>query len=165
MKLAKILTVVSLCLAVVAVTGCGKDAAYKKTTGTVTLEGQPLEGATIMFYPTASDGEAGAGRSDSAGKYEVTSSGASNGGTGLKPGDYKVTIVKYEEVVDEDQAAYDRGEITYDELQNRKSKGGPNKKSKAPKLLSPVEYSNTNATTLTATVTADPKANVFDFAL
>ena len=76
-----------------------------------------------------------------------------------------MTIAKYADVVDEDQQAYESGEITYDELQERKAAKGTYVKAEAAELLTPAQYSNTNATPLTVTVTDDPKQNVFDFDL
>ena len=135
------------------------------TLGTVTMDGQPLEGAMLMFYPQVSDGEGGGGKTDAQGKYEVTSSRAQEGGTGLLPGDYKVTVIKTEEIVDEDQQAFDKGEITYDELQERKAKKGAYAKSERPKQLTPAKFASMTNTPLTITVTNDPAQNVFDFNL
>ena len=118
-----------------------------------------------MFYPDGADGEAGSALTDESGVYAATSSGSRQGGTGLKPGTYKVTVVKKEEVVDPDEEAYSKGEITYDELQQRKAKKGAYAKDKQPEMLTPKQYSAITTTPLSITVTDDPKSNVFDFNL
>lgn len=157
--------VATLVLATFCMTGCRKDPGYRKVTGTVTMDGQPLEGAMVMFYSQASDGEGGGGKTDAQGKYEATSSRASEGGTGLLPGEYKVTVIKNEEVIDEDQQAFDKGEITYDELQERRGKKGTYAKSKGGKMLTPQKFASMTNTPLSVTVTTDPTQNVFDFNL
>jgi hypothetical protein len=64
--------------------GCGND--RLGISGTVTIDGQPLQMGTINFRPAegGSGNSAGAGIVD--GKYEVVSD------KGVKPGTYKVTI-------------------------------------------------------------------------
>lgn len=165
MKFSRILAISFLLLGLVVATGCSKDLGYRKLTGTVTMDGQPLAGASLTFYPSAGAGEGGSGLTGADGKYDVTAGSSPEGGLGLMPGTYKVTIVKFEEQVDEDNEAYKNGEITYDELQERKAKKGAYAKSAKPKLLTPGKYSSTYQTPLTVTVTEDPAANVFDFNL
>lgn len=74
--------------------GCsqsGSGPATYPVTGTVTYNGQPVEGATVAFQ--AADGSHGAvGVAGADGKFEVATSAA---GGGLIPGEYKVTISKY----------------------------------------------------------------------
>lgn len=163
MRLLNALAAIAVVAGLLCATGCTKDSGYRKTTGTVTMGGQPLAGASITFYPDASDGEGGSGLTGADGKYEMTCSGAAEGGSGMKPGSYKVTIVKYEEANDEDQKAYEAGEITYEELQKRK--GETTKATGSSKPVTPTKFASTFDTPLTATVTEDPAQNVFDFNL
>jgi type IV secretory pathway TrbL component len=165
MKTAKLIVVAAIVVSLSVLTGCSKDEGYRKTTGTVTMGGQPVAGASVMFYPDGADGEAGSALTDESGVYAATSSGSRQGGTGLKPGTYKVTVVKKEEVVDPDDEAFSKGEITYDELQQRKAKKGAYAKDKQPEMLTPKQYSGIATTPLSITVTDDPKSNVFDFNL
>ena len=166
MKFSKLFVVALLVCGMACMTGCGKDKDYRKVTGTVTMNGEPLADCVLTFTPVDSaNGEGGGGMTDSTGAYTVTSARAENGGTGLKPGDYKVTAMKNEAFVDEDQAAYDKGEITYDELQARKAKKGAYAKSKGGDLITPKKFLDPALTPLTITVTNDPKQNVFDFNL
>ena len=74
--------------------GCGGAAEegpeLLPTTGTVTLDDQPLAGADLTFIPA--DQTAGAGgtaRSDESGTFTV---GYARGGAGLAPGNYKVIV-------------------------------------------------------------------------
>ena len=60
--------------------------------GTVTLNGQPLEGATVNFYPMEGSGSA-IGMTDANGKYTLTTYTSNDGAV---PGQYKVSITKYE---------------------------------------------------------------------
>lgn len=65
-----------------------------KVTGTVTLDGKPLEGAAIRFAPTSDKEYHGAtGQSDASGKYELNTD-IGNGKTkpGVVPGNYSVYI-------------------------------------------------------------------------
>jgi hypothetical protein len=79
-------------LAVLLALGCGRGSSsgLVPVTGTVTLDGQPLAGATVGFLPQGDlKGGGGGGGTDAAGKYQVLSSGSQKG---LLPGRYKVTI-------------------------------------------------------------------------
>lgn len=72
----------SLCaLCLISLCGCGgKPAGYPDTapvTGTVTLDGAPLEGASISFAPPK--GRASGGTTDAEGKYELSYIGAVKG--------------------------------------------------------------------------------------
>ena len=60
-----------------AVAGCSGAAAHQPklfpVSGIVTLDGKPLSGVVVEFIPTGSThGNGAAGRTDKAGKYELT---------------------------------------------------------------------------------------------
>jgi hypothetical protein len=56
----------------------------------VTLDGRPLPGATVWFYPEGSTpGLGGSGRTGLEGKYTLT---PARGGAGLPPGEYRVVV-------------------------------------------------------------------------
>ena len=80
-------------LSFVSLVGCGgKPAGYPDTapvTGTVTLDGAPLEGARISFAPV--EGRSSSGRTDAQGKYELNYTGAIKG---AMLGTHRVTISK-----------------------------------------------------------------------
>lgn len=165
MKNAKYFVVACLILGLVCCVGCKKNAGYVKVTGKVTFEGAPLEGASLMFYSQEAGGESGGGKTGADGTYTVTSAGASEGDSGLLPGTYKVTVAKYEDVKSEDDIAFEKGEIDYDELQKRKAAGGAYAKTAAAKPLTPKQYIRDDTTPLSVTVTKNAKDNVFDFNL
>jgi len=83
-----------ICLLLVAFAGCpGGDAGVGTVpvTGTVTLDGSPVGGATVSFTPKSGDLRAATGMTDSGGRFELTTVA---GGDGAMPGSYTVTIAK-----------------------------------------------------------------------
>jgi len=91
-------------------TGCGGAESVQSgaapTTVNVTLDGQAVEGATVVFVPTAGGGRSATGRTNSQGRVEM---GTTNPGDGVFPGKYQVTISKSEvdpNTVIEDGHAY-----------------------------------------------------------
>jgi hypothetical protein len=84
-----------LCLAtggVLFLTGCGSR--LPSVTGTVTMDGQPLDGAVILFSPEGQGGQVATGVADSSGKFQM---GTYKPGDGVMPGKYKVTVTRSEE--------------------------------------------------------------------
>jgi hypothetical protein len=62
--------------------GCGGDTPpLGFVTGTVTLDGKPVDGATIQFEPTTPGSPTSFGRTDSQGKYELWYSRGNKGAT------------------------------------------------------------------------------------
>ena len=51
--------------------GCGSEDGLAKVKGKVTLNGRPLEGATVEFQPAAERGAPSAGATDAKGRYEL----------------------------------------------------------------------------------------------
>ncbi len=84
----------------VALAGCGAHPTIDThpVEGIVTLDGQPLAGATVTFIPTQEgSGASATGITDSSGKYLLTAVGAGLGaepGAGTLPGEYYVGVVK-----------------------------------------------------------------------
>jgi len=134
--------------------GCGSpDSKYTKVEGTITYNGEPVEGATVTFIATDSSGESAAGRTDESGKYTVTSSQAVHGGAGVLPGEYVVLVSKRSApTADPNQAAFDRGEITYDELQRLKAMRNPYATGPRPTDELPAQYAQQNQSNLKVTV-------------
>jgi len=74
--------------------GCGpSNPATAPIDGTVTLDGAPLEGASVTFTPSEG-GRPGSGTTDSSGKFTLTTYEA---GDGAVLGQHKVTVVKMAE--------------------------------------------------------------------
>lgn len=123
--------------------GCGgaSDRDGPKTVpvqGTITLEGQPLADASVTFLLADNSGST-VGRTDSAGRYSLTTF---EQGDGAIPGEYGVQVVKYEEPPDE---------VADGETPPLKS-------------LIPEKYASVARSGLKATV-ADGADNTFDFDL
>jgi hypothetical protein len=83
----------ALMLVAVALTvaGCGKKSSRQvPVVGTVTLDGDPVGGALVVFMPTEdSPGQGGFARTGPDGKFEIKHE---LNGPGLVPGTYKVTV-------------------------------------------------------------------------
>jgi hypothetical protein len=128
--------------------GCNDGVTQSETaipvTGTITLDGKPLEGASVTFIPLAADqGQGGVGSTDAAGKYEVTHFRT---GKGLEPGEYRVAISK---LVMQDGSPIPAGTSSAAELATKN-------------LLGP-QFSDPNSTTLKASVASGGQP--IDFAL
>jgi len=118
--------------------------------GMVTLNGTPVEGATVRLYPKASDGKGATGRTLADGKFQLTTF---NPGDGVLPGDYVVTVSKteVEEVMSEEE------KLKMQEM------GRPIPKAKKTELL-PKETTNPKTSDLSISVTLDGE-NKLDIAL
>jgi len=85
----------AILIVVPVVVGCGgpKGLPVCYVEGIVTLDGKPLEGALVSFYPEVSgeNTRTAAGYSDASGKYTLTSDGGEPQ-KGALAGDYVVTI-------------------------------------------------------------------------
>ncbi|MCC9606802.1 carboxypeptidase-like regulatory domain-containing protein [Blastopirellula sp. JC732] len=134
----------SLFLLLSVIGGCGSDAGMLKTeyvAGIVTLDGAPVQGATVMFSPTTKEvGTPANGFTNAAGRYELTvvmpgagMSAPINGGT--LSGEYMVSIAKStaEETPEDGPVAPKMPKLTYHV---------------------PKKYSNPRTSGLTATVSA-----------
>ncbi len=83
-------------LAVLGILGCGGGAKRLDTvlvSGTVTLDGAPVEGARVVFAPTSGGGVAASGTTDASGRYKLTTRDPNDGAL---PGSYAVMISKTE---------------------------------------------------------------------
>lgn len=102
-------------------------------TGSVTMDGKPLEGASVTFVGTGSTpGLGGTGVTDAAGNFEISHFRA---GKGLEQGDYKVMISK---LVMSDGSPIPPGTLSIAELSTRE--------------MLPARYSDPGKTVLNATV-------------
>ena len=123
--------------------------------GTVTLDGTPVERATITFYPLDGQKPANA-TTDANGNYELTSF---NAGDGATPGSFGVAIQKFPAI--EIEAI--PGGTPYDESMNTDEGPSPDSE-KDPVNELPEKYSNHEKSGLSATVVTDGE-NVFTFEL
>ena len=80
-----------LCGGLLSVSGCGhRRPPTVKTSGVVTLDGEPVDEAALMFVGSA--GRPSSATSNASGEFKVTTYGRNDG---LAPGEYKVSIAKY----------------------------------------------------------------------
>lgn len=80
----------SLLVLFAAFTGCGDGLVQFKAT--VTVDGEPYEGASVMFMPEDGKGRIAVGNTAADGSVQFTSY---NQFDGVAPGTYKVTVSKY----------------------------------------------------------------------
>ena len=91
---AVLLPVATLALLIPVVTGCGPGVKAPETvpvSGTVQVDGQPFEGARVLFIPFEKTSNSCIGTTDATGKYELSQSTF----RGATPGRYKVTVELY----------------------------------------------------------------------
>lgn len=141
-----VLLVVALSTLVLNLSGCGginDEPKLGKVTGTVTMDGAPVSGIAVVFQPD--DGRPARGKTDSAGKYELTYIGKT---AGSKVGPNRVEIA-FSEEGEEESANANEGE----------NPGAA--KPKRGKIAIPARY-NTNSE---LKVDVKPGENVFDFKL
>jgi hypothetical protein len=146
---------IALLLFALAAVGCGSGESLPTVpaSGTITLGGQPVEGASVTFVPKSDSGRPASGTTDASGKFKLQSYlSPSSSPAGALPGDYTVTVAKL-------QAA---GAMTPDEMAKQMG-GGKGAAMAGPKHLLPEKYS-TSQSGLTATVKAGDK-NDFSFDL
>lgn len=142
----------SLVVAVGFIVGCGGSADTTPhtvpVTGVVTLDGKPLEGATVLLIPTDPKTDGCSGTTNAEGKYSLAKSTI----PGAMPGTYKVTIEHY--------ASPDGKPVSFGEgidMEQLKMQGA------VQQTLQP-KYSDAEQTELKADV-QDGKPNEIPFAL
>lgn len=138
--------------------GCSgsKHPATAAVSGTVTYQGNPVEGATVAFQ-LAGGGGVSTAITDAAGKYALHTFGEADGAV---PGDYKITISK---IKAEDQNAGKTPEQISEEYAAMQSRGEEIPPQVVTYLV-PEKYSTAKTTPEQRTVKAG-EPNVFDFQL
>ena len=151
------LTVSLISIFITGFVGCGESKWPKtyKSSGAVTLDGTPVERATITFYPLDGQKPANA-TTDANGAFELTSF---NAGDGATPGSFAVAIQKFPAI--EIEAV--PGGVPFDESNNTDEGPAPGSEKDAESEL-PEKYGNREESGLSATVTTDGE-NVFNFEL
>lgn len=137
--------------------GCGQSGTpVEYVRGVVTLDGTPLEGATVFFSPQGPEGMSAAGRTQSDGSFTLNAQGAKPG-AGTSTGDYSVMISKVEvpEFVDlsTDDPRY--GTREHELLQQ-------NANSAEPTVIVPKKYNNSETSPFTAKVESGSNTFTFD---
>lgn len=150
-------------LALTCCLGCGGDGpATHPVSGVVTLDGTPVEGATVTFHPAGSEGRSATGTTDASGKYELSTMAR---GDGAMLGSYRVTIAKYEtpdgSVVQSDDDA-PGGELSEEEFEELYEEPDDEANPPSENVLPP-QYANPTNSGFEAEVVAGE--NTHDFAL
>ncbi len=87
-------TVCTLSAMTLTLTGCGGSSiGAVPVSGTVTVDGSPMEGVLLFFNPDSQGGQAASGKTDADGVFHLTTLEYRDGAI---PGAYKVTISKRE---------------------------------------------------------------------
>jgi hypothetical protein len=154
--------VISCCFVV----GCGGDSGHPKTypvTGSVKLNGKPVEGAVVAFQ--LAEGKANAiGSTDAKGEYTLSTFVPADGAVA---GQYRVAISKFS-TPPPDKAALQQGVVQSGDLPADYAPPGEREGGAAgasgPKNLLPAKYANDQTSALRATVT-ESGPNKFDFDL
>jgi hypothetical protein len=132
--------------------GCGDSLNLAPTTGTVTYNGKPVEGANVTFVPEK--GPIGTGTTDAAGKYSITTDGK----PGAIVGKHGVMIGKFTAVEGTTETA------TPEDMMKMASKMGKGAASLSNPGEIPAKYGTTQGSGLSADVAAGSD-NVKDFTL
>ncbi|HID21451.1 MAG TPA: carboxypeptidase regulatory-like domain-containing protein [Planctomycetaceae bacterium] len=158
----RLVLAVVLAIGVCYVAGCSRGPERPKTypvTGTVTLDGKPVEGATVVFVPKEEGtGRAATGVTDSNGKYSL---GTFASGDGVIPGEYLIKITKYRPPSTQQPPVGDEEDEESEMRAFLEAQQGTQQTQTESEL--PVKYSNEQTSGLFFTVEA--KDNTFDIAL
>lgn len=125
--------------------GCGGGPRPVKVSGTVTLDGQPVEGATVQFVPAGGTGRPAVGLTRADGGFELTTH---ENNDGALPGDYKV-VVTYNPPVETGPA-----QSTEQGMQQAMKQQAKAKRQK-PKYAIPPTYSDSTKTPVQQKVPTD----------
>jgi hypothetical protein len=158
MRANRILPAIIGVVAITVAAGCNAKSKPVKVSGTVTLDGKPIADVLVTFNSTTG-GRPASARTDSAGKYELTTF---NTGDGALPGEYKVT---FKVDVTPEALRKGPGDSSADAKKRAEEALRLQREMAAKKSSSsaiPVSYSNVEKTPHKATV---PPAGPLDFAL
>ena len=135
---------------VVFLSGCGEHTKLDVTAvwGSVTVDGQPVEGINIIFHPSDGGEIVAFGSTDAKGRYTLSSPSAPPG-SGALSGEYVPTFSKTEteqppSTFSTEEAAAFEGKVTH---------------------LIPAKYENTKTCGIASVKVEKGKTNVFDFDL
>jgi hypothetical protein len=144
-------------LLVLAAAGCGGKHIPVAVSGVVTLNGKPVEGATVTFYIVGGgqEGRPATGRTDVSGAFRLNTMGNEDGAL---PGEYKVVIAKWVPALPNlkipDFPKTPEGRAQREEFLYRAYGDRPRGKN-----VLPTPYGDPNTTPLTATVNGKTTVN------
>lgn len=120
--------------------GCNSKPQTVQVEGIVKLDGKPLEGASVLFFPMGKNSQAARGTTDSAGVFHLSTFAQEDGAI---PGEYKVLVTK----TDASQPQFEGIDENY-----QKWMKGKKRAAKSP-IIHPV-YANEATTPLTFRIPA-----------
>jgi hypothetical protein len=156
------------------IVGCSGDDRPKTypVSGIVTLNGKPVDGATVTFMRADSGQYNAVSLTDANGKYQLTTFQSGDGAT---EGSYKVTVTKYGR--DKEVSPYETGSETqtiddgdvqsYEDAYSKAMSGGGGKRWQPPKTWNdvPDKYATTNTSGLAFDVTPQKSGHTYDIEL
>lgn len=150
-------------IAVTSISGCGGGGAeggvaVYEASGTVTLFGNPLEGASVAFAPTAKGQPTAMGKTDAEGKFVLSTYGYEDGAA---EGTYKIVISKSAPL--QPQSGGGDGEGHEAAEGDASAAHAAGSEESAPNMV-PQQYTSSKTTTLQEVVTKDGE-NVFNLVL
>lgn len=129
-------------------------------TGTVTLDGQAINGAAVTFKPVeGGTGMPAVGTTDESGVFKVTDMRSDKIGSGAMVGEYKVGVLWYKPSSTANASATGGDSGSEDVKEDKKAR----QQATGPDALLPVAYQNPETSGLTATVVDG--SNEFKFEL
>ena len=138
--------------------GCGSNLPKTvKVNGKVTLDGEPLQGASVQFMPQEASGHPAFGTTDEGGNFKLTTFSTNDGAL---PGQYKV-IVQRQDVAEIEVPKEGPGGKPKSPMQAAMEAGrkaGKTRKKEPPKV--PPKYSDPNKTILREKVPPDGPVNL-----
>lgn len=123
--------------------------------GTVTMNGQPVEGAKVMFHPVDGGSRFSHGTTDAEGKFKLSTFGLNDGAL---IGKHKVTLAKVElpdEATKIDVEAMKKGGIVGGMPGYQSAMGIGDKKAEKPKFEIPEKYTKIKDSPVEVEVTKD----------
>ena len=153
MKIRTLISLAIVAILVVGIFGCSEPGSSVKTVpveGKVLLDGSPVDGATVTFTPTWSEGRTAVGTTDSNGEFTLTTAGV---GPGAMPGSYKVAVSKTTTVSADSSSATseEEGMKEIEKMMQGGSEVGPAAPLESKDEL-PAEYSSPDTSGFTAEV-------------
>lgn len=136
------------------VSGCGSPYALNEVTGKVTLDGNPLDNATIIFNP-AGTGASASGVTDASGVYKIRDT-RPDADFGAEAGDYEVTVI-WSPPPAVDTSKMDSSSADYDKMAAEQAR---QVNAKPPTNNFPVAYGNPKTSGLKATVKKGKNSDV-----
>jgi hypothetical protein len=152
----------SIILAAALIVGCGPRVDRPRVEfveGLLTLDGQPLGGATVGLVPSDDTGLAAYGRTNEAGNFRLTSSRGGLPGAGAVAGTYRVTVQK---IVDESEVEQPSGGEPSIEDYERWLREQGTRRPRVSRSAVPTMYAAPETSGLTATIGRGKNRLTFD---